>query len=117
MARGDEQAHYVGMEIELLVVPDCPNERAAASLLRTALDDIGLGSVGFAVTVIDTQVAAEERHFIGSPTFRMDGRDLFPEPERPSSFACRIYPGRKGLPELRDLRQDLKRAAWETASR
>lgn len=65
-----------GMDIELLVVPDCPNEGPAAALLRAALDDIGLGSVDYTVTVIDTQDAAERHHFSGSPTISVNGEDL-----------------------------------------
>ncbi len=98
------------MDIELLVVPDCPNQAEAAALLRTALVDIGLGSVGFAVTVIDTQEAAERRHFIGSPTISVNGADIFAEPDRPASISCRVYRGPAGTPELQDLRQALKRA-------
>lgn len=100
------------MRIELLVVPECAHESAAAEVLTTALADVGLGSVGFTVTVIDSQEDADRRHFIGSPTICVDGEDVFPEPGRPSSVACRLYPGQgAGAPELRDLRQDLKRAA------
>lgn len=29
------------MDVELLIVPDCPNEGAAAVLVRRALDDVG----------------------------------------------------------------------------
>jgi hypothetical protein len=107
-----------GMRIELLVVPQCPNESAAAQVLAQALADIGLGSVGFAVTVIDSQDDADRRHFIGSPTICVDGEDVFPEPGRPASVACRIYSGlAAGVPELRDLRQALKQAAALATSR
>lgn len=106
------------MRIELLVVPGCPHESAAAGVLTQAMADIGLGSVGFAVTVIDSQRAAARRQFIGSPTICVDGADVFPEPGRPASFACRIYPGGQlGVPELRDLRQALKRAAAVATTR
>jgi hypothetical protein len=40
------------MDVELLVVPDCPHEKPAAMLLRSALDDIGLRTVEFQLTVI-----------------------------------------------------------------
>lgn len=42
------------MDVELLVVADCPNRAAAAELLRIALDDVGRGDVGIATTVIIT---------------------------------------------------------------
>jgi hypothetical protein len=81
-----------GMRIELLVVPpDCPHEAAAAELLTSALEDVGLGSAGYTVTVIAAQADADRRHFIGSLTFSVDGDDIFAEPGRPASVACRIY--------------------------
>jgi len=99
------------MRIELLVVPDCPHAAAAGALLRQALDDIGLGSLLFAVVTIESSSVAEQLQFLGSPTFMVDGRDLFAEPGRPSALACRIYPGGQSLPGLRDLRRGLKEAA------
>ena len=51
------------MDVELLVVPDCPNEAPAAALLRTALDDVGLARTPVTTTVIDTPAEAERRGF------------------------------------------------------
>jgi hypothetical protein len=106
-----------GMNVELLVVPGCARQAAAVAVLMTALEDIGLGSVGCSVTIIESHQEADRRHFIGSPTFCIDGEDIFPEPDRPASIACRLYPGPDGVPELRDLRRALKRAAAVSASR
>jgi hypothetical protein len=100
-----------GMRIELVVVADCPHEQAAGALLRRALDDIGLGSVPFEVIVVEGQSMADELQFVGSPTFRVEGRDVFGEPDRPAVVACRIYPEGDPLPSLRDLRRALKGAA------
>jgi glutaredoxin len=105
------------MDVELLVVPDCPHEEPAAALLRSALDDIGLSAVEFQVTLIDTQEDAERRGFVGSPTILLDGVDPFETPGQPAAVACRVYPGPGGLPGLRTLRQVLKRAAFEGAHR
>jgi hypothetical protein len=99
------------MRIELIVVPDCPHEEAAAAVLRRALDDIGLGSQSFEVVMVESPAVAEQMHFLGSPTFMVEGRDLFDEPGRRAALACRIYPGGQPLPGLRDLRQALKEAA------
>ena len=104
------------MRIELMVVPDCPHEDAAGALMRRALDDVGLGSLSFEVVTVESVSVADELHFLGSPTFMVDGRDLFDEPTRPAALACRIYRGQP-LPELRDLRRVLKAAAAAFASR
>ena len=102
------------MDVELLVVPDCPNEAPAEALLRTALDDVGLVRVPITTTVIDSASEAERRGFVGSPTILIDGDDPFAEPGHPAAIACRIYrntSGPAGIPDLRQLRQALKRAA------
>jgi len=49
------------MEIELLVMPDCPHRKAAEDLLRAALADVGLPSDIRVLTVTD----AEETHLPG----------------------------------------------------
>lgn len=102
------------MDVELLVVPDCPNQGPAEVLLRTALDDIGLRGVPFRTTVITTQEDADQRQFIGSPTILIDGHDPFAAPGIRPALACRVYrsvDGSGGTPALKDLRRALKRAA------
>ena len=99
-----------GMDVELLVVPDCPHQVAAEDLLRTALVDVGLPADFHVVTISDEAEAG----FAGSPTFRANGADLFPTFGNPAGLSCRIYrsgSGPSGLPDLPALRRALKRAA------
>ena len=99
-----------GMDVELLVVPDCPHQVAAEDLLRTALVDVGLPA-DFQVVTITHEAQAG---FAGSPTFRAHGADLFPTLGNPAGLSCRIYrsgSGASGLPDLPALRRVLKRAA------
>ncbi|QUW85430.1 hypothetical protein SMIR_40825 (plasmid) [Streptomyces mirabilis] len=79
------------MNIELLVVADCPHEPAAADLLRAALSGLGLPPEGFRTTVITNEQEAMRRAFTGSPTFLINGIDPFAEPDRPVGLSCRIY--------------------------
>lgn len=102
------------MNVELLVVPNCPNEVQTATLLRSALDDVGLGSLQFTTTTVSTVEDAERYQFIGSPTILIDGVDPFAASGRPASVACRLYPG--GSPDLHTLRRALKLAAFQRAS-
>lgn len=99
------------MNVEVLVVPECPHQASAVELAVTALADIGLSRVEPRVTMIATQDEAEARQFIGSPTFAMNGRDVFEVRDHPASLSCRLYQGADGLPDLRALRQAFKRAA------
>ncbi len=117
LARVHSRTHDGSMDVELLVVPDCPHEMPAAALLRSALDDVGLTAVDFEVTVIDTAETADRRGFVGSPTILLNGVDPFKTPGQQASLACRLYPGPGRLPDLRALRQVLKRAAFEGAHR
>jgi hypothetical protein len=98
------------MDIELLVVPDCPNTQPATGLLRQVLDDLGLHDVTVTTRVIADQGEAEAAGFTGSPTFLINGRDPFAEPGRTPGLSCRVYRtsnGLSGTPAADQLRQAL----------
>jgi glutaredoxin len=95
------------VDIELLVVADCPHAAAAAAALRRALVEVGRQELDFRTTVVETQAEAEHRGFTGSPTFLIDGVDPFDGGGR-AGLACRIYQrsdGHGGLPDAEALRQ------------
>lgn len=99
------------MDVELLVVPDCPNESATRIMLRAILDEVGLASVTIRTTVIGSQDDAEQRGFIGSPTVLIEGSDPFALSERAPALACRMYfnpQGPTGVPDPAELRRILK---------
>jgi len=101
------------MKIELLIVPDCPHESAAAALISTAVADTGV-KVTVSETVIATDEEARQRGFTGSPTILLNGSDPFAKSGAPVALSCRSYTTPNGLrfvPDLRDLRQALKRVA------
>ena len=101
------------LQIELLVVPECPNEAVAAELIATAVADTGVAAT-VTRTLIVTEAEAQRRGFIGSPTILLNGFDAFPVPRATVGLACRLYStpdGRAGVPRLQDLRQALQRAA------
>lgn len=59
--------------------------------------------------------AAERLRFLGSPTIRVDGRDVEPGADDRNEFAlsCRVYPspeGTSGLPLRSWVRASLERA-------
>lgn len=107
------QVSSMTVQIELLVVPGCPNEAAAAELITTAVADAGVQAT-VSRTVIVSEAQALQRGFVGSPTILLDGSDPFALPDAPAVLACRLYPtsdGVRGVPPLRDLRRALERAA------
>ena len=115
----DENAsHDAGVDVELLVIPECPGSDEAAELLRTALVDIGLADTPFTVRIIDTDEAVRARRFAGSPAFVVDGLDLFESGTSEGAMACRVYQtpeGPRNVPALRDLRRALKEQAARAA--
>jgi hypothetical protein len=107
------------VDVELLVIPQCPGARAAAELLRAALDDIGLADTPFAVRTVDTEEAARVRGFAGSPAFIVDGVDLFDTGTSLGSMACRLYDttdGPRNVPMPGDLRRALTEAKGTTSA-
>jgi len=107
------------MDVELLVVPDCPNEATARDLLRDAARQAGITDLRLTVTVIDTDEHARLRGFIGSPTFLVDGVDPFAVTGAAVGVSCRIYrsgDGASGVPDLTALRAALVRACVSRAN-
>lgn len=101
------------MDVELLVVPDCPNEVSAYELTRAALAELEV-SASVTTTVIESDKQARARGFIGSPTFLVNGRDPFAEPGAAVGVACRVYrtpAGLAGVPTLDELLVELRRTA------
>lgn len=103
-----EAGHHAGMQIELLVVPDCPNERPAYERLRQALDEAGHPETPIAVHVVTEDAVGAFPAFAGSPTVVIDGADPFAERATPGAgLSCRVYrsaAGMSGAPSLEDLR-------------
>jgi hypothetical protein len=101
--------HAHGMEVELLVVPDCPHETTAYDLIHSALKQLDLRA-SIITTVIETDEHAVERRFQGSPTILVNGRDPFSQPGAPVGMACRMYEtpaGLAGVPPLDEFCQAL----------
>jgi hypothetical protein len=96
----------VVVDVQLLVVPDCPNEPETRELLRRALGETGTGDSPIRIVVVSTAEQARELGFAGSPTILLDGADPFPPAEHATGLACRMYAqpgGPQGAPELAAL--------------
>lgn len=94
------------MDLELRTISGCPHTTRAGELFAQALNLEGIDPASVAVREIDTDELADEFGFRGSPTFTIDGADLFPVRTAPS-VTCRVYQtpnGLSGLPDLGSLR-------------
>jgi len=79
------------MRVELLATLDCPHVERAEAIARAALADNGRTPLIERVYVSDIDNAAG-LGFHGSPTLRIDGRDVVPPPpEDPITLGCRLY--------------------------
>jgi hypothetical protein len=101
--------------IEVLYVQDCPNYPGVLALVERVRADLGLDAELHTTLIVD-QAAAEQARFAGSPTVRVDGRDVEPdgEPATEYTLACRLYRLEHrfaGQPEERWVREALLRAA------
>lgn len=77
--------------VEVLYYPDCPSHEAALERLTEALAEAGWPPE-VAVSRVETQAQAEALGFIGSPTIRVDGRDIDPVPDDAlPMLTCRAY--------------------------
>ena len=79
------------MDIEFLYWEGCPSYPEARQLLGEVLADCGV-DVEIEVREVTSQDEAEALGFPGSPTIRVDGRDVDPvgASARPA-LMCRIY--------------------------
>ena len=60
---------------------------------------------------VEDNSKAEELKFLGSPSFHMDGVDLWPEERTSYALSCRVYStpqGIKGAPTAEMLREKLR---------
>ena len=100
------------MSIELLYFDGCPSWQMGLAKLKDALaakamtDEVALVKVG-------NDAEAERLGFLGSPSFRVNGRELWPEPRAQYALGCRVYQtpeGLRGTPSVAALREKLRAA-------
>jgi hypothetical protein len=100
--------------VELLTTSNCPHRDAALALVQRVCGQSN-GQIEVRLVEIPDQPAAERLRFLGSPTIRVDGRDIEPGAEWSVEVVhgCRLYQGAHslhGLPQEAWLRQALQRA-------
>jgi len=80
------------MKIELLCVADCPNRQTTTEIVQEVLREQGLPTDIIEVEISDAAQAAA-LSFLGSPTVRVDGKDVEPCVNVFPSYgvSCRTY--------------------------
>ena len=103
-----------GPLVEVLSFEGCPHAEPALELAKRVIAESGIGATVRRVDVPDAEVAAAER-FLGSPTIRVNGRDIEPGVAERDQYvlSCRIYrtdSGLTGEPDEQWLREALSAA-------
>ncbi len=87
------------MRVEILYFDGCPSYREALATLEEVLSQEDVtAEVG--LVAVNTDKEAKLLRFPGSPTIRVDGRDLFPsgsEEREEWRLGCRLYATPEGL--------------------
>jgi hypothetical protein len=87
------------MKVELLFFDGCPNHEALLPHLRELLSAGGADETDVDLVRVEDAHTAEANRFLGSPTVRIDGRDVEPGADERSDFGlkCRLFATPGGL--------------------
>jgi hypothetical protein len=96
--------------VEFLWWRECPSWDRALAELREEMQRAGLDPDAVELREVATQGDAEREDFVGSPTIRIDGRDLRPGEDEPVGLSCRVYRLRDGRPSPIPDRDDVRAA-------
>lgn len=99
-------------QIELLYFEDCPNWQRGLEQFQKALDELKITEEIHLVKV-ENEEEAQRRKFAGSPSFLINGQDLFPTDQENYFLGCRVYPtsrGFQGVPDFEALRSAVQKA-------
>ena len=99
-------------EVEFLWFQGCPNHEAARAILDEVIDDVAPGTTVRDIDATDPGVATSHR-FPGSPTIRVDGKDVDPALIDPGDYTprCRLFRSDSGIirvPERRWIEDALR---------
>src|SRR4051812_42485677 len=101
--------------VEVLTFVGCPHAEPTLALVERVVDECGVSATVRRVDIADAE-AATAQQFLGSPSIRVNGRDIEPGVGGRSEYvlSCRIYrtdEGLRGEPDERWLRDALDAAA------
>jgi hypothetical protein len=98
------------MQIDLLYFDDCPSWQPGLDNLKAALV-LENNQAEINLIKVDDNHKAEKIKFLGSPSFQIDGIDLWPEERENYTLSCRVYStpnGMRGVPTVEMLRYKLQ---------
>jgi hypothetical protein len=92
--------------VEILYLEGCPHARPAVEMVRAVIAETG-ASADVREVCVATEADAVRLRFLGSPTVRVDGRDVAPDATGREDFGlqCRVH-------AIGDKFDGLPAAAW-----
>jgi len=86
------------MRVEVLYFDGCPSHEALMPRLRLLMNEAQVDAP-IALRLVSSIEDAERERFLGSPTLRVDGRDVDPGAAQREDFGltCRLYATARGL--------------------
>ena len=77
--------------VELLWWEGCPSTDEALAMVRQEMAEVGLDPDQLEAREVSTDADVDREGFVGSPTIRVDGRDVQPAGGDPVGLSCRVY--------------------------
>jgi hypothetical protein len=105
-------------EISLLYFDGCPSWQVALENVQKLIETDKIPAEICLIKIESPEQAQQER-FLGSPSFRVNGTDLWPEEREHYTLSCRVYQtpdGLKGSPSIEMLREQLRELHLEGSS-
>ncbi len=100
------------MKVEIFYFDGCPTYKTAMKTLQEILAEQST-EAQLETVAVNTDEQAQRLRFPGSPTIRIDGREIFPTADRADyRLGCRVYAtpeGLRGSPTAAMIRTALKR--------
>ena len=81
--------------VELLFFDDCPSWKIALKNIKEALSQLEI-SINVSLIHINSYSDAQKHAFPGSPTIRVNGKDIFPVNHTNYALGCRMYQTKEG---------------------
>lgn len=87
-----------GVTVEILFFAGCPNYETTRELVQQVVEAVGVAAE-LRLVEVGSEAEVERLRFLGSPSVRVNGRDVEPGADERGSFvlACRIYRTESGV--------------------
>lgn len=107
------------VQIDFLYFEDCPSHEDALIRLYGVLAELNITATIQKIKV-ETEAEAQRWAFVGSPTIRVNGKDIVPPADDTYGLTCRVYRHEDGrfspLPSVHMMREGIRANSQPTDS-